>query len=89
MWFLDGPEYYAPPGARYLSYDNDVRVVDEVAASPRFKGIMPVLHRHLVGTAYQLAQFRLEWEWEWGAAALLLPPCRAGRVVARLLESRG
>ncbi len=59
MWFLDGPEYYSSPGTRYLTYANDVRrVVAEVVAGPRFKGVMPVLHRHLVAVAYQLAQFR-------------------------------
>lgn len=59
MWFLDGPEYYNPPGARYLTYTHDVRsVVEEVAASNRFNGAMPVLYKHLVAASYQLAAYR-------------------------------
>ncbi len=59
MWFVDGPDYYAAPQARYLTYINDARlVVEEVIAGPPYNGTMPVLHRHLVGAAYQLAQFR-------------------------------
>lgn len=59
MWFLDGPEYYAPPGAHYLTYDNDVRrVVEQVAAQRYPGGAMPVFYKHLVSASYQLALFR-------------------------------
>jgi hypothetical protein len=60
MWFLDGPEYYSPPGQppRYLAYQNDVRrVVDSVAAQ-RHGGVLPLLYKHMVATSYQLALFR-------------------------------
>ncbi|KAI3434762.1 hypothetical protein D9Q98_002822 [Chlorella vulgaris] len=59
MWFLDGTEYYDPPGARYLTYTHDVRsAVEEAAASPRFNGLMPALYKHLVAASYQLAAYR-------------------------------
>jgi hypothetical protein len=60
IWFLDGPEYYSPPGQqpRYLAYQNDVRrVVDSVAAQ-RHGGVLPLLYKHMVATSYQLALFR-------------------------------
>ncbi|EFN57248.1 expressed protein [Chlorella variabilis] len=58
MWFLDGPEYYAPPGARYLAYSNDVRRFIGRLAAERFKGAMPVLYKQMAAMSYQLAQFR-------------------------------
>ena len=58
LWFADGPEYYARPGARYLTYRNDVlRFVADVAEA-RFGGAMPLFYKHMVGMAYQLALFR-------------------------------
>ncbi|KAI7836257.1 hypothetical protein COHA_009847 [Chlorella ohadii] len=61
LWYLDqeSPDYYAAPGARYLTYDNDVRrVVEQVAAQRYQGGAMPVLYKHMVAMAYQIAQFR-------------------------------
>ena len=58
MWFLDGEEYYNPPGARYLTYHSDVRRAVEQVAEERFGGAMPILYKHIVAVSYQLAQFR-------------------------------
>ena len=61
LWLLDGPDYYgaAPGTTRFLTYDNDVRREVERAAAARFPGgAMPVLYRHMVAVAYQLALFR-------------------------------
>lgn len=58
LWFLDGeaPGYYDAPGARYLTYDNDVR--QAVAAAEAQRGPLPALARHMVAAAFQLALFR-------------------------------
>ena len=61
MWFLDGPEYYAPPGQqppRYLTYQNDVRQYVERVAEERHGGVMPALYKQIVALSYQLSQFR-------------------------------
>lgn len=59
MWLLDGPEYYDPPGARYLTYDNDVRqYIDRLAVQRHPGGAMPVFYKQIVAVSYQLAQFR-------------------------------
>ena len=86
MWFLDGPEYYAPPGARYLAYSNDVRRFIGRLAAERFEGAMPVLYKQMAAMSYQLAQFR--WVGGWVGAGGLKgyvvssaesdPPCPIG-----------
>jgi hypothetical protein len=58
MWFLDGPEYYDPPGARYLTYTHDVRRVVEELAVERFGGAMAPLYKQYVAVNYQIALFR-------------------------------
>ena len=58
MWFLDGEEYYDPPGARYLTYDNDVRQFVDSIAAERHGGAMPLFYKHMVALSYQLGQFR-------------------------------
>ena len=60
MWFLDGPEYFSPPGQppRYLTYGNDVRQHVERLAEERHGGAMPLLYKQIVALSYQLAQFR-------------------------------
>ena len=58
MWFLDGEEYYNPPGARYLTYQHDVRRAVQRVAEERFGGAMPILYKHMVAMSYQLAVFR-------------------------------
>lgn len=60
MWLVDGAEYYSPPGARYLTYSNDVRQYIADLTATRYDGILPLLHRHIIAMSYQLAQFR--WE---------------------------
>lgn len=70
MWFLDGPEYYDPPGARYLTYTNGVLQFVERLAAERFGGAMPLLYKHWVAVGYQLAQFR----WAVAAGAGVLKP---------------
>ncbi|KAL4446836.1 hypothetical protein ABPG77_008080 [Micractinium sp. CCAP 211/92] len=58
LWLLDGPEYHSPPGARYLTYQNDVRQYIEHLVATRHGGILPLLQRHIIAMSYQLAQFR-------------------------------
>ncbi|KAL4434049.1 hypothetical protein ABPG75_000490 [Micractinium tetrahymenae] len=58
MWLLDGPEYFSPPGARYLTYQNNVRQYIHNLTAARFGGVLPLLHKHIIAMSFQLAQFR-------------------------------
>lgn len=58
MWLLDGAEYFSPLGARYLTYQNDVRQYVADLVPTRHGGVLPLLHRHMIAMSYQLAQFR-------------------------------
>jgi hypothetical protein len=83
MWFLDGPEYFSPPGRppRYLTYQNDVRQYVERLAEERHGGAMPVLYKQIVALSYQLAQFRCA---QLAAGSWQLAASRRGRLQAAI-----
>lgn len=59
MWLTDGQEYYAPPGAKWLTYQNSVRqYIDALSQQLYPESGMPLFYRQIVGMSYQLALFR-------------------------------
>ncbi|PRW57844.1 glycosyltransferase family 77 [Chlorella sorokiniana] len=59
MWLVDGQEYFAPPGVKWLTYQNTVLQYVEALSKQLYPETgMPLFYRQIVGMSYQLALFR-------------------------------